>query len=824
MDKLFDAYPYHRETDAVIRDWFDSVRGWDRVSILALGSYARKEMVRHSDVDTMVLIPDGEVTEICAPIVHELQRRIRNVHVVCRNIKECQDILEVDYRSWLALLESRHVCGDHGLFASLRAMLSRQMTEMTFRGAVDRFCIYATDRHNQYGESLKLLEPNIKNSMGSLRDIHAIYHYGVMRWMEDVNAGAAEEIPSFEILLGFLPLSPERREALFRAWQFFLCVREVMHVHVGYIHDTLEYDLQRTVAELLGYGKREHKESVERFMSDYYHHAGNVRYGFNLLFLAREFDDGPEKNVVMDELLARKGTVIHFRGGIDSVTDTEVMAVFDAYQKHDVELGSDIIRILDRFIRDATPVFCAASLSRFDSFLRRKTGVAKTLRKMNELQVLGVLMPEFLELVHFFQHNIYHYYTVDEHTLIAIERCEREMQMDSPIASMLKSLPDISVLYYAILFHDIAKPVDLAKHEIVGADIAERVLRRFGRTDIIDDVRFLVRYHLLMEQVAFRRNYHDRTTLSGFSERVSNTRRLDLLFLLTYADLSALNPTVWTDWKYVILQELRSLATDYLVQSGKGERADAGIVHAGTVEVIPTTDQDEEPEIALSAEELSIIEHIDDTTDVFVLFMSGSSYTEATVLGRDAPYFLARVSAVFMSCDASIIHAKIETWREGIVVDRFRLVNIADGRALSVDQVHGITQLIQRVWSGEVDTEALYERHRAKWKRRIRKEVNPSTRIGVEYHPHTSDTGHRQTIIDVFAPDTMGLLYKLTRLISSFGLNILFAKIATRVDGVVDSFYVTTLDGSPFEEPARRNVLAETLVDCIRTISSRQAI
>ena len=817
---------YHRNLDESLQSWHAGLNR-DDFSVIALGSYARREMARFSDVDMLLLIPDASETDIYVSVTQEIQALVRSSHIVCRTVKECAEMVSLDYRSWLALIESRFVCGKRELFRSLRSLLWMHMSKTTFQGVAEQFREYATNRERQYGDSVKLLEPNIKNSIGSLRDIHAMYHYGLVAWLELETRDLEEDLPTFQDIVSYLPLAPERKEHLVNASFFFLRVRDTMHTEVGYIHDTLEYDLQRRVAQFLGYGQQESKETVESFMRDYYAHSQQVRYAFDLLFISRDYESNFGEEFCVNDRFVQKGEILHRAGEDVPMTDVEIMEAFELYQMKGIEMGADIIRGIDDYLQYDTGIFSATSRDIFDKIIRRRGGVGKTLRRMNDLQILGALIPEFAALVHFFQHNIYHYYTVDEHTLIAIEHCETQQENESIIATVLEGIEDISTLYYAILFHDIAKPVDIPKHEIVGAGMAADILARFNRHDIVEDVQFLVRYHLMMEQVAFRRNYHDRTTIAGFGERVSTRQRLDLLFLLTYADLSALNPTVWTEWKCAVLQELRSITVDYLrvrneennTEWTKENREFHNV--PGEKRIMDYVPEDEEKR-QLSEEEQNAMERNDLNTSAVTLFSDKDFYTEATVIGKDAPYFLARISAVFMSCDASIIHAKIETLVDDIAVDRFRLINIADGKALGIRQMQTIQKLMQDVWTGAVETEALYDRHRAKWKRRIQKEKNPSIVVGVDYHQHIAGSGQKQTIIDVFSPDTFGLLYKLTELISSFRLNILYAKIATRVDGIVDSFYVTTFDGRPFDSAEDQEALRNALIERIHRISTRQ--
>jgi [protein-PII] uridylyltransferase len=438
---------------------------------------------------------------------------------------------------------------------------------------------------------------------------------------------------------------------------------------------------------------------------------------------------------------------------------------------------------------------------------------------MNDLGVLGIVGPPFADLVSFFQHNIYHFYTADEHTLIAVEHAERLAGESGLLGDLFRALPDRSALYYAILFHDIAKPVDLPRHELIGADMALAFLEQMQRDDIKEDVAVVVRFHLLMEQVAFRRNYHDSATHAPFARLVGSLPRLDLLLLLTYADMSALNPTVWTQWKRAVLEEL------YILARGVFERRseDADTTNASAA----YADKDATAESV--ADDVNIDADTSAATgagtngseeDIQIRFSDSATHTEVMVEGHDAPYFLSRIAAVFLAADASVIAARIETRDDGTAVDIFRVVDIIDAGVLRVEQHARIAELAAAVWRGEADTEDLFRRQRAKWKRRLRRAHNPATRIDVEFHDHVSGDGQRQTIIDVYAPDSYGLLYKLSQIISSFRLTILFASIASRVDGVVDSFYVTDVDGTPFDDEHERTALRNALLDEITALTT----
>jgi [protein-PII] uridylyltransferase len=431
----------------------------------------------------------------------------------------------------------------------------------------------------------------------------------------------------------------------------------------------------------------------------------------------------------------------------------------------------------------------------FDGILRSRQHVFATISRMHEMRILGKILPEFAGISQFFQHNIYHFFTADEHTLRTIRSCEYLDGANEHASRVLKEIKDRSVLYYALLLHDIAKPLDLQRHEVVGAEMVPGILRRFSRLDCVDDVTFLVREHLRMEQIAFRRNFREESTLAPFVQSVASLERLNLLYILTYADMAALNPGVLTEWKKVLLSELYEAARELLLH-GKSET--------------------ERTSAALSlVEPVSSMDHhffqtaLQDIIDGELMRMHVThhrAYSEVSIFCVDRPQLLSQLSAAFFGADTSIVDAAIET-RNDVVIDLFRVVDIISGKHMSQQQTLELRKLVRSVCAGEINVESLYEAHKRKWIRRLKKLPQSNIKTAVEYIPHVSTEGRRQTIVEVYAPDTFGLLYRLSAEISLFGLNVAFAKIASRVDGVVDSFYVTDREGKPLEDVRQQEEL-----------------
>lgn len=784
------------ERIASIRRYWKEIPSQDGICLCITGSFAREEETLHSDLDILLLYDSEEKDAATAQeFISLLHRGVEHVSIITRSLKHCSAMMDEDVRSWVSQMDARYLLGSRTLFCSLRSMIKSSIAKYRTQIVLSMEEL-SKQRHQEYGDTIALLEPNVKNSSGALRDVHTMYYMEMLHTIDafDCNSDAW---PRVATIIAHLPLQDYRRKQLTEAYLFLLQVRKAMHTAAEHLHDTLDFHLQRNVAEMMGFGSADEKQAVEQFMRQYYRHAYTVHVSMQLLF-----DDSTQK--------ALSGRT---NGAIDRLMSTiqqqpaaeHIMAAF----LHMNETGSPVPITLRRILdAEHTLDFSPFTVrDAFDRIVRSHSNVYATLSRMHELRVLGSVLPEFEAMNHFFQHNIYHFFTADEHTLRAIRYCEELCNTGNHPAVQEGEILDRSVLIYAILLHDIAKPLDLAHHEIAGADLVPEILGRFAREDIIEDVQFLVRHHLLMEQLAFRRNFRSISSLKPFAETVNSVRRLNLLYVLTYADMAALNPGVLTEWKKELLLELYTATRSYL-EHGKAAFLD-------------------ETEKSTDVEHLTGISHHDFQTAVQDI-LEGElvrihvhhqrAYSEITVFCVDRPQLLSQLSAAFFGADSTIVDAGIET-RNEVAIDMFRVVDIISGKHLSSSQTADLRQLIRNVCSGELDAEQLYARYRRKWIRRLRKLPRSNVKTDVEYVRHTAESGKTQTIIEVYAPDTFGLLYRVAGEISAFGLNVVFAKIASRVDGVVDSFYVEDEDGQPFDNLERRSELRNNILDCIRDLT-----
>jgi [protein-PII] uridylyltransferase len=787
----------------------------DTLAVVALGGYGRFEMAPHSDVDVMILFENEQTkvanAETAQRYLHSLWNLGFDVGHSVRTIKDCLNLYQTDVDVWASVLESRYVCGnselmDHYTDAFLSHIEKKQ--DLKFISSV---IAGVDERHRKYEHSVKLLEPNLKNSAGGVRDLHSlvwIYRSTDIKYFSlyPFHSNESACVTLFHQLAddGII-VSEELNEAI-QAFNGILRMRNELHYHSGSQQDILEFSKQLEIATSIGYRRVTPVESVEVCMREYFLH-GRIIYRLNKL-LINQFRKSPSASVwskkreqILDDFYLIRNGQLHVRNVAKEFTSpADIVRAFYWCGVHSVEMSSPLHALCSSLLRNqkffATDTETVANI--LMEILRLPDNVAATLQMMNDADVLGKIIEEWGKLVAFFQHSMYHYYTTDAHTLIALEHAEKLQKSGSVLGKTFCSFSNKETLYLAILFHDIAKPLGIQGHEITGVDVWKKVQARFGFPDEHDDVAFLIRNHLIMEQIAFRRNTKDRSTIEEFSKFFSRPEQLDLLFILTYADLSAVNKNVWTSWKEMLLEELYLKTRKYLTQKSEFS------------EQIFSTPYSQK-ELDEFESQIRILE------TVSVLFKNEEAHTKVVVITHDAPFLLATVCGVLSANDASIFDAQIYTRADGFVMDSFRVVDAATKKVLTLEQQTMIVRDMENVLTQKESLEKLFERHHRRWKRRAKPLMHPNIRIDVDFHDSA-----QHTIVEIYAPDMNGFLYKITQTLSKAKLQIDFAKLATRGDGIVDSFYVRTKDGMKISSDEEKLFLREKILHTIQQLMNVQ--
>ncbi|MFH0990850.1 MAG: [protein-PII] uridylyltransferase [bacterium] len=840
-----------RRIDQLIASLVERLNAKERKSlcVVALGGYGRKELCFYSDIDIMVLTTDEEskvmVQGAIEGFLHALFNADLDIGHSVRTIPECLEVAETDFDIFTALLESRFIAGNRSILLRLLALYKPLKRGAKSADLVMQLLASTEVRRAKYGNSTKLLEPNVKNSAGGLRDLHSIHWLlrgtGIQPLSSTLAPNQTGMLQMLSSPLIKKQFHPRFIRSVVHSFDFLQRCRNEMHLQSRSLHDMLEFNLQRQVADALHHHATPTRTSVERFMQEYYI-STRVIYHFSeqMLdwvkdhFLAK-VPHQPVRQLDRNFILRGNHLDVHARR-FTVTNELALRAFFYSITVH-ASLTPRLEDTLSHNVKLFKPLKSSVETGLFRTLLRQERGVSHALHTMNAMGILSRWIPEWRDLVAFFQHNQYHYYTADEHTLRVLANLEGLAAAQNIFGEVFRKIPQRDTLYLAALLHDIAKPQRIGDHEIIGVDMARKILERMRSTDVQKDVLFLVRHHLTMEQVAFRRNLHDPQTIMDFAETFETSNQLDMLYVLTYADLCAVNRNVWSEWKGSLLQELyqwtrevldKSLSsTDYHREERLRYQDHVERVVEQLTATLSESDARDHIESFDSAEYLKtfeteeIAEHIHrigTQEKVSVLFDHQAGHTAVTVIAHDEPFALSRFCGVLSANDANILDAHIFTRNDGIIIDQFRVADFITGTHINETQCDRIRNDLKSIFAEQSDIEHLLARHRMKWKRRA-KPLNPNIRIDVEFEDHP-----RYTIIDVYAPDMLGFLYRITSCMSSLGLNISFAKIATRTDGIVDAFYVTDESGKKIESNERMEYIHSEIMRTINELTTSELV
>ena len=803
--------------DQIVRLAFDHVAGGSApgVALVGLGGTGRGEAAPYSDVDLMVLTKD-EPAAAEAALAEQLfallwDLKLKLGHSV-RSEAELIAATREDMTIRTAFLEARWLWGDQSLFESAAARFRKQVVSGSAAAYVAAKLAERDLRHQRMGDSRYVVEPNVKDGKGGLRDLHTLY------WIGKYVHGVRE--PRELVKAGLLTAAEYRR--FDRAERFFWSVRCHLHTIAGRAEERLTFDYQPRIAEILQYAERPGKSPVERFMHFYFINAKTVG-DLTGLFLAQ-----------LDEQMGRKGFRFalptirrrprHLRGfvldrGRISVPNDaffreepkRLIELFAIAAREQLEIHPAAMRaatrdaaLIDRSIRDDP-----AANALFLEVLTSPNSPEHVLRWMNDAGVFGRFVPDFGRVVAQMQFDMYHHYTVDEHSIRAIgllAQIERgELKADHPLATALfRQLGSRRTLYVAVLLHDIAKGRG-GDHSELGAEIALSLGPRFGLDPAeTETVAWLVRHHLLMSSTAFKRDLADPKTIEDFVRVVQSPERLRLLLILTVVDIRAVGPGVWTEWKRTLLKTLFEAAEERLrlghKQHGRSELVEARRAELETAlgwkrsvarahaRRLPDSYWLAEPPAVQLANALQVancearigaaepsIEIADD---------EANGATRVSIFAPDREGLFHRICLGLAQAGADIIDARVHTTRDGMALDNL-LVLDQRGRPYSDARLkQRIAASLAAAITGQPAASSMPSRTA---KLRVF-EVAPSVTIAAK-------ASNRTTVVEINASDRPGLLASLTGAIRDCGLTVHSAHIATYGERAVDVFYLTAADG-----------------------------
>lgn len=802
------------------------------VSLVALGGYGRREMCPFSDIDILVLHKPGfekAAAQTGEKVFYPLwDLKLELGHAV-RTLDDCADLCARDFVSLTSHLDNRFIAGDRGQYGDLGRLLSAEILPSCSARFINDKLTEAFERRKRFGSSVWMLEPNIKEAEGALRDLNTILWLGQAKY----------KIRTFEDLLGKGIMSEKEHRLTTRCMSFLFLARSHLHYLAGRRQDKLTFDFQSGVARFFGHRDSSMK-AVEKFMRIYYLRAGFVSEQFQRM--VERVAGGPARRVSQIRHLEHGFTI---SDGVLSVTGKNVfretpvnlIRAFECADRH----GAEMSAYMRALIREQAPRIDEKTrrdpeFSRiFIRILKSGRNVYKTLLLMNRLRFLAHYMPEFGRIVCMMRHNAYHLYTVDVHSLFLVKEVEKlfkyEREDEFPLLTKVaESVVSREILYLACLLHDIGKGVSGVRHEIAGRDMVRKINRRLGLSGRSSEVlEFLIENHQVMSDFSQKQDINDIELVSKFARAVGDEERLSLLYILTFADLRSVGGDVWNNWKGMLLRRLYFSASR-VFESGRVGQARSFAARKKMVcsEIARISEgavsESEAARIIKTMPESYLLSHSPLDMERHFRLMKKSArggivtevihhekegFDEFIFWGKDRKKLFRTLCGVMSANGLDIMAVRAEGSSGGNVLDILYVSRFGKSASDSPELWKKLDDDIKNALSGKLDLDAVLKK-----RGRI-----PSYRAPAPQQPprvfFDNASSDRATIVEVAANDEPGILYKISSVISDMDLSIIHAKVSTRAEQVFDIFYVTRRGGRKVENPDILEKLEKALLKVI---------
>jgi [protein-PII] uridylyltransferase len=791
-------------------------------AIIALGGYGREEQCIHSDVDLLFLFKKqvpAEAEALIREMVYPLWDIGLDVGYATRSLKECIALASKDFDILTPILDARFVCGWSLIYSDLMNQVRQKITGKRSRTIVNWLVEKNQVRHAQFGDSAYLLEPNLKEGQGGLRDYHT------MLWIAQIEMNLKQ--PRDLEYLGLL--SHEEFQTLRGSLSFIWKVRNRIHHICGRKCDQLNFENQIKLAETMNYKPVNGQQPVERFLGDLHGRMEFLKQQ-HLMFLhelglekkRRRKKRKSQKRVRMEGLEVIKWGVLNFESPEKIVESPDLlMGIFEESARLKIPLSAEAKRLVRDFLSLVNAKF-RKSEPIVKSFERILAAPAPKFNVLNEMLNTGFLprfLPEFRSIINRIQYDEYHLYPVDKHLLRAVKTIKnfgtaKDSSLEPLCGQIYGELKNKTPLLWAALLHDIGKGDSEDKHAESGAAMLRKLLTRKGLDlEVIDSATFLVREHLFLVKTATRRDIYDEETAIIAARRIKDIERLKMLYLLTVADSISTGPMAWNEWTAALLRDFFLKVLNVLE---KGELA--------TTEAVETVEQ-KKAEIIAAAKSKKARKHIADLIGAmsprYLLYMPASEMAEhiqlfdrlgdkefiwdikrspdadtrtVTICAKDRPGLISKIAGVFTLQNINILDVQVFTWRNNIALDIFEVMPPPD-QIMEDEKWQRAEKKLGEALTKEINLTAA-----------LKKKAPVYGQFGqpVSRKPHRVRVDNKSssffTIIEVFTYDFPGLLFNITDALFKCDLNIWVAKIATKADQVVDVFYVWDLNGQKIDE------------------------
>ncbi|MCF8473800.1 MAG: [protein-PII] uridylyltransferase [Emcibacter sp.] len=809
----------------------------EKVSLVAIGGYGRADMAPYSDVDLLFLLPykqtpwGEQVVEFILYMLWDIGLKVG--HAV-RTVAECIRLSKQDLTIKTSLLEARYICADMSLYNEFVEHYYKDVISGTEPEFVEEKLAERDERHVKLGQARYVVEPNIKEGKGGLRDLQTLYWiskyiYGVDDVSEVVEKGvfSASDYKQFQ-----------------KAYNFLSTVRFHLHYLSGRAEERISFGVQKTIAERLGYADRAGLSGVERFMKHFFLTAKTVG-DLTRIYCAYLEDEHKRKPMIrMPKLGLRKRKIEGFpiEGSRITLTSSEalrenplsIIQIFHVAQKNNLDIHPKAMRLirqnLDLINKKLQKDPIANNL--FVEILTYEKGPGFILRLLNEAGIFGKFIPDFGRVVAQMQYDMYHVYTVDEHTIRAIELLSELEQgilaNDHPLSNeIIHKVLSRKVLYVAVMLHDIAKGRK-GDHSVLGEQVAKKLCPRLGLTSAqTETVAWLVRQHLLMTHVAFKRDLNDPKTIEDCAKIIQSPERLRLLLILTVVDIRAVGPKIWNGWKGQLLRDLYYKAEEYLlggqVEHGNKQRIE-DVKHKLRAELTDWTEAQfsafcgrfyESYWLAVNHENqvrnarmIDTSDKRDDKLTINIHVDEFKNISELTIYAQDHPGLFARMTGAIAVCGASIQDARIFTTKDGMALDTFWIQEADGGIYRDKHKLERLKKTIARTLAGELLPRDELAALRKRSKKAEVFTVEPRVLID-------NKASNRYTVVELNGLDRPGFLYMLSQALVDLKLSIGSAHIATFGERAVTVFFICDLFGHKIDNEHKLKKIKEKLLEAL---------
>ncbi len=825
------------------------------IALVATGGYGRGLLNPSSDIDLLFLLPRAStklpkpLQELVQGVLYPLWDVGFKVGHACRSITECIEQAKIDPENKTSLMDARLISGDPELFRSFE---TRFASDCINRNQAAFFELRRQDlrsRHEKYSHTVFLQEPNVKESCGGMRDYHSV------QWVARVKRGSAR----LEDLVESKLLTASALREMEEAYDFLHRVRNELHYHTGKGTDQLTLQLQGVVATAFSYPQRNILRSTEAFMRDYYRHTRHLYQHATSLMETFEIErDSQSGSGIRSFLTFRKKSREEFDGFItrdgrlfpanqDIFKDdpSRLMRLFQHCQLRDLKLSPQLRRLIAQHWEDIDRPFRYSKANRqiFQAILERKGDVARTLRLMHRIGFLGRYLPEFGALDCLVQHEFFHRYTADEHTLRCVEELDKLIAENKPhrenYRRLFHEIADPYALYLAVILHDTGRAENVREHidgsAILAAKLCNRLQIHGARRTLI---MFLVDNHLTFWRTATTRNLDDPEVIAEFAAIVKNRSNLDALLLFTFIDSSATAPDAWNGWKESLMLQLHTATRNFLADGREkySKKLDADRLALRDA-VIGLMREDYHPDIKRHFERMPaaafhfrqpgpivtqvrtvrhFLQREAETKDPFALCIkwidhTDQGYSEVVLATRDKPLLLEKICCALASEQINILSADLFTRADGIVVNIFRVCTTNFEAVSSATTRKRFLETFEAILAAADYEPEKYLKRRVNFlKPRTDRGIPVPVRAYVTNELHPSCT-----TVELQALDRIGLLHDLFHTINQYCLNTAHARICTEKGVAMDTLYITTAAGGKIEDPAILSQLEERFSELI---------